>query len=82
MVLSLEELGPAVEHATHQGPVDTATAAAAAAAQPTASLGAAASPSQATPPGQAGGATGSSPKAAGRAIAASDELKSAAGMPF
>ena len=41
MVLSLEELGPAVQQLPHQGPVDTATAAAAAAAQPTASLGAA-----------------------------------------
>ena len=44
MVLSLEELGPAVQQTPHQGPVDTATAAAAAAAQPTASLGAAAQP--------------------------------------
>lgn len=45
MVLSLEELGPAVQQRPHQGPEDTATAAAAAAAQPTASLGAAAHPS-------------------------------------
>lgn len=45
MVLSLEELGPATQQTPHQGPVDTATAAAAAAAQPTASLGAAAQPS-------------------------------------
>lgn len=50
MVLSLEELGPAVEQTPHQGPVDTATAAAAAASQPTASLGAAARPSP--PPSQ------------------------------
>ena len=48
MVLSLEELGPAVQQAPHQGPVDTATAAAAAAAQPTASLGAAAQPATLT----------------------------------
>lgn len=73
MVLSLEELGPAQLQATHQGPVDTATAAAAAAAQPTASLGAAASHTEA-PAGDA--AAGSSPTAA---AAASAELQSAAG---
>lgn len=39
MVLSLEELGPAVVQATNQGPDDTATAAAEAAAQPMADLG-------------------------------------------
>lgn len=44
MVLSLEELGPAVQQMPHQGPLDTATAAVAAALQPTASLGTAAQP--------------------------------------
>lgn len=39
MVLSLEELGPAVLQATNQGPDDTATAASKAAAQPVADLG-------------------------------------------
>ena len=72
MTLSLEELGPAVESVTHQGPVDTATAAAAAAAQPTASLGAAASPSQ--PNGNQAGNTD-----ADAAIAASDALKAQSG---
>ena len=44
MVLSLEELGPAAQHATHHGPDDTATAAAKAAAQPMADLGQALQP--------------------------------------
>ena len=44
MVLSLEELGPAAQHATHHGPDDTATAAAKAIAQPMADLGQALQP--------------------------------------
>ncbi|DBA79724.1 TPA: hypothetical protein ACH3X1_008393 [Trebouxia sp. C0004] len=74
MVLSLEELGPAQLPATHQGPADTATAAAEAAAQPTASLGAAAAPSQ-TPASQTGANSGS----ADQARKVSEELQSAAG---
>lgn len=74
MVLSLEELGPAQLQATHQGPADTATAAAEAAAQPTASLGAAAAPSQA-PASQTGTISGST----NQAHNASEELQSAAG---
>ncbi len=74
MVLSLEELGPAQLQATHQGPADTATAAAEAAAQPTASLGAAAAPLQA-PASQTGTNSGS----ADQARKASEELQSAAG---
>lgn len=74
MVLSLEELGPAQLQATHQGPADTATAAAKAAAQPTVSLGAAAAPSQA-PASQ----TGTNPGSADQARKASEELQSAAG---
>ncbi len=74
MVLSLEELGPAQLQATHQGPADTATAAAKAAAQPTVSLGAAAAPSQA-PASQTGTNSGS----ADQARKASEELQSAAG---
>ena len=76
MVLSLEELGPAVEIATHQGTVDTATAAASAAAQPKASLGAAASPNQTAP---AGSSIGIGPGSTARAATASEELNSAAG---
>ena len=74
MVLSLEELGPAQLQATHQGPADTATAAASAAAQPTASLDAAAAPSQA-PASQTGTNSGSSEQAR----KAEEELQSAAG---
>lgn len=51
MVLSLEELGPASLNGTHQGPADTATAAAKAAAQPVADLGPALQPAPA-PNGQ------------------------------
>ena len=72
MTLSLEELGPAVESATHQGPVDTATAAAAAAAQPIASLGASVSPPQ--PNGIQAGSVN-----AEAAVAASDALKAQSG---
>ena len=74
MVLSLEELGPAQLQATHQGPADTATAAASAAAQPAASLGAAAAPSQA-PASQTAAKSGS----ADQAHKASEELQCAAG---
>ena len=48
MVLSLEELGPASLNGTHQGPADTATAAATAAAQPVADLGSALQPAPAS----------------------------------
>ena len=75
MTLSLEELGPAVEATPHQGPVDTATAAAAATAQPTASLGAAASPSEAG--AQTGGISHQSAEAA---VAASDAIEAQSGV--
>ena len=69
MVLSLEELGPASVSGTHQGPDDTATAAAKAAAQPVSDLGQALqpppasngqanTPGSASPAGQAGGQQG------------------------
>lgn len=74
MTLSLEELGPAAEGTPHQGPVDTATAAAAATAQQTASLGAAASPSEAG--AQTGGISQQSAEAA---VAASDAIKGQSG---
>ena len=54
MVLSLEELGPAVQQATHHGPDDTATAAAKAAAQPRADLGQALQPPSASGQHQTG----------------------------
>ena len=54
MVLSLEELGPAVQQATHHGSDDTATAAANAAAQPRADLGQALQPPSASGQHQTG----------------------------
>ena len=71
MVLSLEELGPAIQQTPHQGPVDTATAAAAAAAQPTASLGAAAQP--AALPAQAQAASAGGQQAAAKPVPAAQQ---------